>query len=409
MNSTIASAAGPLAGIRVFDLTIAMAGPLCTQRMGEMGADVIKIEAPGGGDFSRRSTMAGITRFGDAIPFVTLNRNKRSLVLDLKSDSGRQVLQRMARDADVVVQNFRPGVATRLGVDYGTLREINPRLVYASINGYGETGPMRDRPGQDLLLQSFTGLTMNGGTAGGPPQPSPLYLVDAAASHLACQGILAGLVARGRTGQGQEVKVSMLAAIMEMQIQELTAHLATDAPARRSATPAASIWMEPPYGHYACANGYLALAQGDIGVIGELLGVDGLGRLKAARPPQADTTALAAWRDAVYNVIAERLRTESVEHWDTILSAHDIWCAAVNDYARFVAHPQTTPFLTTVAHPVGGDYRTPKPAILFPEQPDPPLTPAPAYGQDTRQVLGEAGFTSSEIESLLQSGAAIAA
>ena len=147
---------GPLTGLKVLDLTIALAGPMCTQRMGEMGADVIKIEAPGGGDFSRYSTMAGVTKFGDATTFVTLNRNKRSLILDLKSDAGRAVLYRMVRDADVLVQNFRPRVAVKLGIDYATLSAINPRLVYGSISGYGEDGPMKDRPGQDLLVQSDT-------------------------------------------------------------------------------------------------------------------------------------------------------------------------------------------------------------------------------------------------------------
>src|SRR5690606_2509631 len=205
-SGQVTSATGPLAGLRVLDLTIALAGPMCSQRLGEMGANIIKIEAPGGGDFSRYSTMAGITKFGDATTFVTLNRNKRSLILDLKAEAGREALYRMVRDADVLIQNFRPRVAGRLGIDYATLSAINPRLVYGSISGYGEDGPLKDRPGQDLLLQSFAGLTLNGGRASELPHPSPLYMVDVSASHLLTEGVLAALVARGVTGRGQEIK-----------------------------------------------------------------------------------------------------------------------------------------------------------------------------------------------------------
>ncbi len=395
---------GPLSGIRVLDLTIAMAGPLCTQRLGEMGADIIKIEAPGGGDFSRHAPMAGITRFGDATCFVTLNRNKRSLVLDLKSDAGREVLYRLVADADVFVQNFRPRVASRLGIDYATLSARNPRLVYASISGYGEDGPMKDRPGQDLLVQSFTGLTMNGGTRGGLPAPSPLYMVDTAASHAACEGVLAALVARGRTGRGQEIKVSLLSAIMEMQIQEITSFLAADAPPERGETPQVSLWMEPPYGHYQCQSGVLALAQGDLAVLGQLLDLPQLADLKGSRPPQAETRALADWRDVIYGTIAKKLATEPAEHWDELLTGHGIWCGVVRDYASFLDHDQARPHLTRIEHPIGGEYQTVAPAIRFSDDPQPTLRAAPLYGADSRDILHQSGFGSGEIETLIKAG-----
>ncbi len=408
MNAQNTAGRGPLSGLKVLDLTIAMAGPLCTQRLGEMGADIIKIEAPGGGDFSRKSPMAGITKFGDSTCFLTLNRNKRSIILDLKSDGGRGVLYRMAKDADVVIQNFRPRVASKLGIDYATLREINPRLVYAGISGYGDEGPLRDRPGQDLLLQSFTGLTMNAGRASGLPHPSPLYMVDTSASHLACEGILAALVARGRTGVGQEIKVSMVGAIMEMQIQELTSHMATDAAPRRSESPAASIWMEPPYGIYAGASGHIALAQGDIALIGEIIGVPVLAELKAKRPPQSDVAALGKWRDAIYDAIAAKLATEPVSHWDALLTEHGVWCGVVNDYDTFLAHPQTKNYLATINHPLGGEYTTVAPAIRFSDDPTPDLRAAPMYGAHTRDVLQQAGFTADEINALLDANVVVA-
>jgi crotonobetainyl-CoA:carnitine CoA-transferase CaiB-like acyl-CoA transferase len=377
--------------------------------MGEMGADIVKVEAPGGGDFSRYSTMAGITKFGDATTFITLNRNKRSLILDLKSDAGREVLYRMVKDADVLVQNFRPRVAARLGIDYPTLRAINPRLVYGSISGYGEDGPMKDRPGQDLLVQSFAGLTMNAGRATELPHPSPLYMVDVSASHLLTEGVLAALVARSVTGRGQEISVSMVSAIMEMQIQELTSFMSTDAPPRRSASPQASIWMEPPYGIYVCRDGaHLAMAQTDLDLLADVLDVPALKQLKASRPKQTDSENLMAWRDRIYEAVAERLRQQDMNHWDELLTQHGIWCGPVNDYAAFLAHPQTQRYITTMRHSKGGEYRTVAPAIRFSDYPSPALVGSPLYGEHSREVLRGAGFSAAEVDKLLEAGAVAA-
>jgi crotonobetainyl-CoA:carnitine CoA-transferase CaiB-like acyl-CoA transferase len=387
----------PLAGFRVLDLTIALAGPMCTQRLGEMGADVIKVEAPGGGDFSRHNHMAGVVKFGDSICYMTANRNKRSVALNLKSEAGRAALYKLAERADALVQSFRPRVATQLGIDYATLSKVNPRLVCCAINGYGDEGPMRDRPGQDLLLQSFTGLMLNGGAETDLPQASPVYLVDVLTSHLACQGVLAGLIARGRTGRGQEVKVSMLSAIMEAQAQELTAFLSTGAPPRRSRTPAASIYMEPPYGVYRCREGVLSLAQGDLAELAELLGEPALAELKRQRPPQSDVDALARWRDEIYERIARRLATGDARDWDEKLSAHGVWCGVVNDYGTFLAHPQTQGALAEIEHPRAGRFKTVAPAIRFSDDRKPRLAAAPSYGADTLDVLREIGLSDAEI------------
>ena len=398
---------GPLAGLKVLDLTIAMAGPMCSQRLGEMGADVIKVEAPGGGDFARHAPMAGVTKFGDAICYLTLNRNKRSLVLDLKSDEGRAVLHRLVEDADVLVQNYRPRVATKLGVDYATPSAINPRLVYGSVNGYGEDGPMKDRPGQDLLLQAFTGLTLNGGTDGGLPQASPLYMVDVTASHMLGEGVLAALLARGVTGRGQEVKVSMMGAIVEMQCQEITSYLAADAAPRRGGTPQVSIYQEPPYGIYACRAGHLAIAQADIGLLADALALPELARLAAARPAYADAEAMTHWRDQVVTLVAERLKQDTAEAWDGLLAPLGVWCLVVNDYDAFLAHPQAATVLIEMTHPVGGAYRTVAPGTRFSGQPAPDLVTAPAYGAHSRAVLAEAGLDADRIQALVSAGVVV--
>jgi len=402
------AAYAPLSGIKVLDLTIAMAGPLCTQRMGEMGAEIIKIEAPGGGDFSRHAPMAGITRFGDATCFVTLNQNKKSLILDLKSDAGRQTLYRMVEKADVLVQNFRPRVAVKLGIEYETLRQINPGLVYGSISGYGDSGPMKDRPGQDLLLQSFTGLTMNGGKAGELPQASPLYMVDVTASHMVCEGVLAALVARSTTGLGQEIKVTMMGAIMEMQCQEIMSYLAADAPPQRGATPQVSIYQEPPYGIYKCSAGFLSIAQADLAVLAEALDLPELARLKLDRPAQSDGHAVANWRDEIYELLAAHLETKPAEHWDTLLAPLGVWCIPVHDYEAFLNHPQARERLVQVEHPVGGRYTAVAPGISFSALPRPKITAAPRYGADSRDVLGSFGFSEDEIAGLIDKGAVLA-
>lgn len=406
-SSHAMSSTGPLAGLRVLDLTIALAGPMCSQRMGEMGANIMKIEAPGGGDFSRYSTMAGITKFGDATTFVTLNRNKRSLILDLKSDAGREVLYRMVKDADVLIQNFRPRVASKLGIDFATLSAINPRLVYGSISGYGEDGPLKDRPGQDLLLQSFSGLTMNAGRSTELPHPSPLYMVDVSASHHLTEGVLAALVARATTGRGQEIKVTMVSAIMEMQVQELTSYMSSEAPPTRSASPQASIYMEPPYGIYACTDGHLALAQVDLNVLADVIAEPLLKQLKTARPQQTDSEKLMQWRDQIYDAVAAKLRENTVAHWDHTLTEHGLWCGAVNDYATFLAHPQTQRHLTTMTHSKGGEYRTVAPAIRFSEDPTPALRSSPRYGEHSREILLEAGFSVVEVDQLFAANVAV--
>ncbi len=398
---------GPLSGLRVLDLTIAMAGPMCTQRLGEMGAEVIKIEAPGGGDFSRHAPMAGVTRFGDSICYLTLNRNKKSLVMNLKSEEGQKVLSRLVETADVLVQNFRPRAARKLGLDYGSLSRINPRLIYGSISGYGNDGPMKDRPGQDLLLQSFSGLTMNGGQRGGLPQASPLYMVDVTASHLLGEGVLAALVERSLTGRGQEVAVSMLGAIMEMQCQEITSFVAAEQPPERGETPQVSIYQEPPYGIYECAEGFLAIAQTDLDVLAAELDRPILADLNSKRPNGEAGPQVAAWRDEIHHHVATRLRDKPAPDWDAQLATAGVWCMVVQDYESFLKHPQVIDHLVQLDHPVGGAYTAVAPAITFSGTSRPDLANAPAYGADTDRVLTSLGYSDVEVEALRTAGVVV--
>lgn len=397
----------PLAGITVLDLTIALSGPLCTQRLGEMGAEVIKIEAPAGGDFSRYNIVGDCRAFGDSTAFVMMNRNKKSVAIDLKSAAGREVFYSLVKDADAVVVNFRPGVTRRLGIDYPVLQALNPRLVYVSITGYGDSGPLATRPGQDLLLQSFSGLTFNAGRRNGHPVACPPFVADVIASHAATEAVLAGLFKAARTGKGQEATLSMLGGIMEMQLQEISTFLAHDHPPDRVDYPSATVWMPPPYGIHATAEGYLALAQCDLALLGALLDSGELITLAGEAPGSGQPEAYADWKDRVYRLLGQLFAAKSASVWDRYLNEHGVWCMKVLNYAQFLAHPQTQPYLTQVNHGVYGDYTTVKPVIDFTGVEPAELTGAPAYAADTRRVLKARGFTQRQLDQLQASGAIV--
>src|SRR4030088_960557 len=218
-------AAGALDGITVLDCTQMLAGPLAGLRLGDLGADVLKIEAPGTGEFNRTHGFEDITAAGEMTTFLALNRNKRSVVLNLKKPDGLAVMPDLVAQADVLIQNFRVGTADRIGIGYEQLHEINPRLIYCAITGYGSTGPYRTRAGQDLVLQGYSGSMWSVGKLGDPPLPSALWAADVMSGYQAVIGVLAALHARGSSGSGQYVEVDMLSAVLDAQLQELVTYL----------------------------------------------------------------------------------------------------------------------------------------------------------------------------------------
>lgn len=395
---------GPLDGLLVLDLTLALAGPLCTQRLGDMGATIIKIEGPKRGDFTRSAPMRDVWLGGDTTAYLSLNRNKQSLAIDLKSTEGQELFYRLVAKADAVVQNFRPGVAERLGVSFDRLQQVNPRIVYVSISGYGDKGPMIDRPGQDLLVQSFSGTTFTAGTAEGLPHASPIYIVDVAASHNACEAVLAGLIQRDRTGRGVEAKVSLLAAVLEVQIQEITTFLTTGRNGARGTAPYASAWMEPPYGIYKTRDGHIAIAQSSLQTIADVLQSPALAELAAARPAVEDGDALQRWRDSIYPLLGSLLDDVETEPTIERLHAAGVWCGPVLDYAQLAQHRQAESLFRDVIHPRAGTIRTLAPAIRFSTDPEPRLRPAPDLGQHTNDILHAIGLSSSDISRLRSEG-----
>ncbi|MFD1941378.1 CaiB/BaiF CoA transferase family protein [Paradevosia shaoguanensis] len=314
----------PLTGLVVIDMCQFLSGPYASLRLQDLGARVIKIERPDGGDLSRRLYLTDTEIGGDSTNFHAINRSKESLALDLKSPDDIAALKKLLTQADVVLQNFRPGVIERLGLDYEAVKAINPRIVYASITGYGMEGPWVMRPGQDLLAQARSGLMWLNGDHDQGPVPFGLAVADMLAGSAACQGILASLVRRGITGQGAHVETSLLEALVDFQFEVLTAYLNDgQRMPKRSEFRSAHAYLSAPYGVYPTADGYLAIAMTPIAKLADLFG------LEALAPFKDKPKTWFSDRDAIKRIIADHVATQSTDHWLSILEPADIWCARV--------------------------------------------------------------------------------
>ena len=263
----------PLKGLLVLDFSQFLAGPSCSLRLADLGADVIKIERPDGGDLCRKLTLADQRIGDDSLLFHAINRNKRSFAADLKDEEDLSRVKSLVSRADVLIQNFRPGVMERLGLSYDVVRELNSRIVYATVTGYGQEGPWRDKPGQDFLAQSLSGLPWLNGDAGQAPVPVGVSIADLFAGAHLVQGILAALLRRGETGRGGKVEVSLLESVLDLQFEQLTTFLQGDGrPPARSSVNHGGVYSGAPYGIYATQDGYLALAMAPIGELGRIWG-----------------------------------------------------------------------------------------------------------------------------------------
>jgi crotonobetainyl-CoA:carnitine CoA-transferase CaiB-like acyl-CoA transferase len=388
-----------LTGYRVLDCSIAMAGPFAAQRLGDLGADVVKVE-PTGGEWQRFRAAGGATGNQINSSFLSLNRNKRSLAIDLKAQDGKAVLLELVKSADVFLQNYRPGVAKRLGVDYEALRAINPKLIYVSISGYGEDGPYTKLPGQDLLLQAMSGAMLSAGRADDPPQPAGQYLADAVTAYSAFEGTLAALLHRERTGEGQLVQVNMLDAIVTFQMQELSVFTQGHKPQTRSAEPHAHCYIRAPYGVFATADGYLAMAFANLATLGALIGEPSFAGMD-------DETDSWAHRDAIFARVREKLPAKTTAEWLELFRTHDIWAGPVYGYEDLLADPQVAHNGTFVEydHPTEGPVKAPGFPIRFSRTPSIVERGAPLTGEHSREILAEAGFDAAAIDRLLASGA----
>jgi crotonobetainyl-CoA:carnitine CoA-transferase CaiB-like acyl-CoA transferase len=393
---------GVLDGYRVVDLSVAMAGPLAAMRLGDLGADVVKVE-PTSGEWQRHTSAGGAVGNEVNASFLSLNRNKRSVAVDLKSDEGKALVRELVATADVFLQNYRPGVAERLGVDYETLRAVKPDLVYVSMSGYGESGPYAGWPGQDLLVQAMSGALFSAGAPGAPPAAAPFFLADAVTAYSAFEGVLAALLHRERTGEGQLVEVNMLDSIIAFQMQELSVHTVGGVPQVRSTEVHAHTYIRAPYGIFATADGYLTLAFADLDVLSRVLDVPELAGL------DAEAVGFTR-RDEISRLVSAALAARSSAEWLDTMRPHGIWCGPVYDYTQVVDDPQVrhNGSFVTYEHPTEGVVTTPGFPYRFSRTPAAVRRPAPLVGEHTAEVLAELGFDVERIGGLVREGVVVA-
>jgi len=336
----------PLNGLVVLDFSQFLSGPLASLKLADLGARVIKVERPGKGDLCRHLYLSDTDIDGDNSLFHAINRNKESIAADLRDEGDREMLAGLLKRADVMIQNFRPGVIERQGFGYADVAALNPRIVYGSISGYGEDGPWRDLPGQDLLAQARSGLLWLTGSDGDPPVPMGLAVADMLAGNALAQGILAALVGRGLTGRGAHVQTSLFEAMIDFQFEVLTTHLndGNRAP-KRSAVNGAHAYLGAPYGVYRTADGYLAIAMTpSLRQLADLMEIEGLDAFVD------DPGALMRDRDRIKAIVSQAVLKRTTSAWLDILQPADIWCSEVLDWSDMLASEafQTLDFRQTI-------------------------------------------------------------
>jgi CoA:oxalate CoA-transferase len=319
-----------LEDILVVDFSQFLSGPSAALRLADMGAEVIKIERPGTGDICRQLYVSDVMIEGESTIFHAINRNKKSYAADLKDAEDLEKVKRLLAKADVMMHNFRPGVMERIGLDYETVKEINPSIIYAEVSGYGNEGPWKDLPGQDLLLQAASGLTWLSNNQKESPTPMGVAVVDIMAGTHVTQGILAMLYKRAMTGKGGLVQVSMFESILDFQFEVLTCYYndGNELPVR-SAANSAHAYVAAPYGIYHTNDGYIALAMNNIVLLGELVECDELKQF-------SDSNDWFSKRDQIKEALAKKLATKSTSSWLSVFEKADIWCAEVMDYDAIV-------------------------------------------------------------------------
>jgi crotonobetainyl-CoA:carnitine CoA-transferase CaiB-like acyl-CoA transferase len=389
----------PLAldGIRVLDFTQMMLGPFATQILADLGADVIKVERPKVGEWERGLTFAGKLVDGDSAAFLAMNRNKRSVAIDLKSEEARAALLRLAETCDVVVENFRPGVMDRLGLGYEDFRRVRPDIIYCSGSGWGQRTKYArmNRPGQDLLIQAATGLAFNTGSAGDPPVAAGTSICDATGALTLANGILAALLARARHGIGQRVEVDLYHATMAILTQEISAMVNHGTEFSRSEAGVAQPWLSAPFGIYRASDGWIALAMGDLSAVAEVFDDPTIAELD----PWSD-------RDAIKRRLDELTPQRSTDEWLAGLLDAGLWAAPVRTMKDAVEElvADGSPMIVDIEHSSGRPVQLVGCPITLSETPWRQRLRPPAVGEHTFEVLAEV-LDADELQRLSEAGA----
>ena len=389
----------PLSDVRVLEVGKYMAGPFCGMQLAALGAEVIKIEQPDGGDQVR---LAAPFLDGESSPFVRLNRNKRSLVLDLKAAAGKEVFRRLVRTADVVVENLRPGTMRDLELDYDRLSALNPRLVYVAASGWGQDGPLSPLAGLDIMAQARSGLMSITGMPDGDPVKVGVPVCDLVCALYGALAAVAALRVRERTGRGQHIDVSLFEAGVSLGVWEAGKYFATGEVPR----PLGSAHqINAPYQAVRSADGWFTIGATSTRNWAAFCAAMGLERL-LGDPRYADTNSRHSHREELIAEIEDLTRTRPTAHWLGVLEAAGVPCAPIQDYGQVFndGHLLTREFFWEAPHPTLGSVRQVGSPMRFSETPTRRDKAGPRFGEDSAAVLGELGYATGEVAALVAAG-----
>lgn len=375
----------PLQDIVVLDFSQYLAGPSAALRLADLGARVIKVENPKTGDNSRHLSLKNMVYDGDSVNFQAINRDKESFAANLKDPEDLKLVKALVKKADVLIENFRPGIMAKFGLDYESTRVLNPRLIYATVTGYGTEGPWKSKPGQDLLLQSMSGLAYTNGNGDQPPTPLGISMADIFAGTHMVDGILACLVRRSRTGEGGRVEVSLLESILYLQLEGLTTYLNNDhQPPVRSRVCNDHPNVPAPYGIYETSDGYIAVSMGSVTRLGRILGCPELAAY-------TDDTQWFRKRDEIQTVLARHLKGRPTSVWLTLLDDAGYWASAVLNWRQLTdsAAYQALDFSQDISRPGLPQLLTTRCPIRCDGHLLKSRKCAPRLGEDTAQVISD--------------------
>ena len=379
----------PLEGLTVLEFSQFLSGPYAGLRLADLGARVIKIERPEVGDLCRNLYISDTDLEGDSTLFHAINRNKESFAANLKDAKDIELIKKLIEKADIITQNFRPGVIERIGLDYKNVKKINPKIVYGTISGYGSDGPWSSLPGQDLLAQSRTGLVWLNGNGGEAPTPMGLAVADMLAGHTLVEGLLAAVIKRFRTDNGSHVETSLVEVLLDFQFEVLTTYFNDgNRKPERSSYNNAHAYLSAPYGIYKTSNGYIAIAMTPLPQLGELLDLNSIKDLH-------DQKEWFTKRDEIKKDIGDWIEKQTTEHWLSILEPADIWCAKVLDWETMVKHEgfKILDMVQRIKRDDGLDIETLRCPIKIDGEIFKSSKAAPKIGNDNNSIMKEFGIS----------------